>query len=144
MKLHESQRNKLAEQICARWIARRQIRIRKPKVYLIVHSNREAAVWGWCHHRGQPFITLHVGPKANKRDMYIVLAHEFAHTLDYQTTKGKWKNERLPHGERFQRLLWRTLPKGLWKRASGTRYSIGQSRHRPEFQPIDNNMEVAA
>lgn len=144
MKLYESQRNSTAERICARWIARRKIRIRKPKVYLIVHPNRGAAVWGWCHHRGQPFITLHVGPNANKRDMYIVLAHEFAHTLDYQTTKGKWRNERLPHGERFQRLLWGTLPRGLWKRACGVRYSIGQSKHRPEFQPSNDKIRVAA
>lgn len=136
MKLHASQRNKLAERICARWIARRKVRIRKPDVYLIVHPSAGSSVWGRCHHNKKPYITLHVGPTANKRDIYILLAHEFAHTLHWQTVKGKWRYEYRPHGEQFQRLLWGTLPRGLWKRASGGRWAIGSSRHRTEFQPI--------
>ena len=143
MKLHKTQRCELAERICARWIVRRKIRMRRPNVYLIMHPKAGSKVWGWCHHRSKPLITLHVGPATNKRDIYILLAHEFAHSLDYQTKQGKWRD--LPHGERFQRILWGTLPRGLWKRASSGVWIIGRSKHRPEFQPIlDYNFEAAA
>jgi hypothetical protein len=144
MKLTKTQRSQIAERICARWLKRRGIAMRRaPKVYVIVHQQAGAAVWGVCH-LSRGFITLHVGPKANRRDKYILLAHEFAHYLHYllDGRVGRRWNA-LPHGERFQRLLWRVIPIGLWKRASTGRWVVGPAAHRPQFQP-DRQHEMAA
>jgi hypothetical protein len=132
MKLLASQRSLLAECVCRVWIRRRGLRLKAPKVYRIVHPDRKAGVWGWFH--GQWYITLHMGPDASRRDQYILLAHEFAHYLTSATTAKKYRQK--PHGERFQRILWGTLPRSLWRRASSGRWVGGRSGHRPEFQPI--------
>ena len=67
--------------------------------------------------------------------MYILLAHEFAHWYDFHTRTGKWKQGLLPHGERFQRILWGLIPRPLWARASREHWVSSSSAHRPEFQP---------
>ncbi len=139
MKLHESQRSKVAEAICRRWLKRRKARMVAPKVYVVQHQpkNRrypDGTVWGWCHH-AKPIITLHYQTRYNKRDMMILLAHEFAHHYDYLSTVPSARRKIRPHGERFQRIFWGTLARGLWKRASHERWTGGRSAHRPEFQP---------
>lgn len=143
MKLRESQRCELTEKICRRWIRRCGIQMAAPKVYLIEHSNlpnydggdRNRWVWGSSHNENC-YITLHMRASANKRDKYILLCHEFAHYLDFHTSKGIWQRHRRPHGERFQRLLWGLVPRGLWKRAAQGQWIVKNgSSHRPEFQP---------
>jgi hypothetical protein len=140
MKLHASQRSSLAEKICRRWIARKGTRMKSPKVYVIEHGkgSRRGSMntsWGWCHwHDG--YITIHLAGDVNKREKYILLAHEFAHWYDYWSTPpGKWRRNLRPHGERFQRLLWGLVPRGLWRRAASDRFNRSSSRHLPEYQP---------
>ena len=137
MRLHESQRSALAERICRRWIRRRGIRMAAPKVYVIRSSRDTAGVWGTCWWTAKRSLILYLGRRSNKRDHYILLAHEFAHALDAFTARGKWAVIRRKkfHGERFQRLLWGLIPRGLWKRAATPRWGRDSSRHRPEFQP---------
>lgn len=139
MKLHEGQRSKLAERIAARWVKTRMMeKVRIPAIYFIRSraARRTGIVWGYCHHRGPyGFITLHVGPAAESRDIIVLLAHELAHWYDYQTSAGKWANDRQPHGERFQIILWRLLPRVYWPRASAKRWITGKSAHRPKYQP---------
>jgi hypothetical protein len=91
-------------------------------------------VWGWCY-ASRGFITLHTRGQINRRELYILLAHEFTHYLDYKTRTGKWRNALQPHGERFQRMLWGVIPRPLWVRASRGRWIDNSSAHRPEFQP---------
>lgn len=144
MKLTEKQRSATAEAICRRWIRRRGIRLAAPKVYVIRSASHPGQYWGWCY-GGRRIISLHFGKGANiRREQYILLAHEFAHYLDYWTSTPKWRRANMPHGEQFQRLLWNTLPRSLWKRAASGNWVRGSSAHRPEFQPRDIIVEVAA
>jgi Zn-dependent peptidase ImmA (M78 family) len=134
MRLHPSQRSKLAEDICRRWIKRRHLRLSAPKIYVIQRSRVTDWVWGRCYwSRG--YITLHLGTtdKRGRRDKYILLAHEFAHYLHHKTfTRKNWGQ---PHGEQFQRILWGLVPRGLWRRSGSGQWVVGRSAHRPEYQP---------
>ncbi len=132
MKLTKNMRSDLAENICRRLIKRRGIRLAAPKVY-VVKAGRSLQVSGRCHwHKG--FITLHIGAKTNRRERMVLLVHEFTHYLDYKTRAPSWRKKIQPHGDRFQIMLWKTLAKGLWKRASTGHWVTGPSAHRPEFQ----------
>ena len=135
MKLHPSQRHEFAERVCRAWIRRKGTRMASPKVYVIVHENPRADSWGWCHARRDGYITIHRSKGCNKRELYILLAHEFAHWWDHFSTVPSARRSIRPHGERFQRILWGVVPRGLWKRAMGPRFNRSSSRHRPEFQP---------
>lgn len=132
MKLHESQRSALAEAICRRWIRRRKLKLKTPPVYVVRHSRGGSNVWGWAWpHK----IVLHLGPQAtNRREQYILLAHEFTHYLVRWTTPYKHRVH-TSHGERFQRVLWGVLPYGLWKRAGSGHWATGSSAHKVKFQP---------
>lgn len=132
MKLHPSQRSALAERICRRWIARRGIRLAVPAVYLVRMKNYGSSVAGTCYwYRG--IITLRVGPRASRRDQYILLAHEFSHYIQHRA-KGRSGRRSSTHGELFQLILWRTVPRGLWKRASQGHWVLGSSAHDPKYQ----------
>lgn len=130
MKLHPSQRSGLAEAICRRWIRRRGLRLKPPKIYLIQRTSGEGFVWGRCH---GSYLTLHMGPRSSRRDQYILLCHEFAHYLNRM--RFTRKNRGQPHGEQFQRILWGLVPRGLWKRAGSGYWVTGPSAHRTEYQP---------
>jgi predicted SprT family Zn-dependent metalloprotease len=132
MKLRPSQRSALAERICQIWLKRRGLRKAAPKVYVIQRARGPGRVWGRCYHFKR-IITLHIGPGAKKQDMMILLAHEFAHYLDFQTRRVGWKLQ--PHGDRFQILFWKILHRRHWQRAASGYWAEGPSAHRPEFQP---------
>jgi hypothetical protein len=132
MTIRATERCALAERICRRWIKRRGIRLRAPQVYVVRRRGFAGLVWGYANRRTGK-ITLHLGIRSNKRDHYILLAHEFSHYLHWHTTPRRSLGT--AHGERFQRILWGTLPYGLWKRASSTHWARGPSAHRPQFQP---------
>jgi hypothetical protein len=136
VKLHKSQRSQQAERICRRLAKRKgEHRLPMPKVYVIRRSRGGSHVWGVCS-TSLGCITLHLGPKANcRREQYILLVHEFAHWYDDKTSSYRWRCTNLPHGERFQRLLWGMLPRILWARASRGQWIGNRSAHRPEFQP---------
>ena len=105
MKLHPSQRHEFAERVCRAWIRRKGTRMASPKVYVIVHENPRADSWGWCHARRDGYITIHRSKGCNKRELYILLAHEFAHWWDHFSTVPSARRSIRPHGERFQRIL---------------------------------------
>jgi hypothetical protein len=134
VKLHASQRSKVAEAIARRLIKRRGERMKTPRIYVVKMSRYGAAVGGCYYHHGN-FITLRVGTKSNRRDQYILLVHELSHHIDRMTAYGKWLRSRRPHGERFQRILWGTLTKALWRRASNPSWVAGRSGHEPKYQP---------
>jgi hypothetical protein len=134
MILRNSQRSAIAERMCRKWIKRRGIRFGAPHVYVIRRTAGGSHVWGRSHN-SKGFIVLHLGPKSTRADWYILLAHEFCHQLDYWTSAPRWRRENMPHGDRFQILLWKTLPRAFWKRASRGQWISNRSAHRPEFQP---------
>ena len=137
MKLRDSMRSQLAERLCRCWIKRRHLRLAAPKVYVINKRewlNAAHSVAGRCH-ANSGYITLHIGPKAPRLEKYILLAHELTHYLDYKTSTGKWKRDRRPHGERFQRMLWGTINRRFWKHASKGHWIRSSSAHKPEYQP---------
>lgn len=144
MKLHKHQRSKLAEAICKRLIKRRgntrdRKRITPIPVYVIQKPNcRHDSAWGVYYPASlfssrQAHIIVYYGPKADRREKYVVLVHELAHHIDHCITARKYR--RRAHGETFQRILWGTLTSTLWKPASTPRHLSGASGHKPEFQP---------
>jgi predicted SprT family Zn-dependent metalloprotease len=137
MKLHPSQRSLLAERLIRKWIRARHLRLAAPKVYVVMRSatHRRAAdeVTGMCYARKR-LIVLHIGPEALRVDSLILLVHEFAHYLDYWTTPPAWRRRRRPHGDRFQILLWKTLKRPFWRRASSDHWVRGSSAHDPKYQ----------
>lgn len=134
MKLTQNMRSELAERICREWIKKRRIKLKAPECYVVWRNpERTKTVLGHCWYRRRQ-ITLHI-PKGSRTDDWIILlAHEFAHYVDYWTSSPRWRKENLPHGERFQRLMWGTLSKKQWPRAAEDHWIKFASAHRPEFQ----------
>ena len=136
MKLTNNMRSKLAEKICLGWIRKSKTRVAVPKVYVVWRSSRgQSDVWGRAY-QSQRRIILHLGVKSSYKEWLIILAHEFAHIFDYATTPPRWKALRRPHGDRFQILLWRFVPKTMWAIASTGRWAVGSSRHLPQYQHV--------
>lgn len=142
--LHKHKRSKLAEAICKRLIKRRgntrdRKRIHSIPVYVIQKPNcHHDSAWGYyfpASHWGTraAYIIIYHGPKANRREKYVVLVHELAHHIDHCVTARRYR--RRAHGETFQRIFWNTLTSTLWKPASTPRHTGGASGHKPEFQP---------
>lgn len=134
MKLTKNMRSTLAEKICREWICKRHIKLKAPEVFVVwrnpkLHTN----VSGWCWSNRRQ-ITLHLPKGSDYREWIVLLAHEFSHYLDFWTSSPRWRKQNMPHGERFQRLMWSTLSKVHWERAASDHWIRGQSAHRPEFQ----------
>lgn len=134
MRLTQNQRSKLAEKICREWICKRHVKLKTPEVYVIWHSpKRTSGVWGRAY-SGRRQLILHITRETSPNEWIVLLAHEFSHYLEHWTSHGKWRRINKPHGERFQRLLWSTLSKHQWPRASSGHWVQGSSKHKPEFQ----------
>jgi hypothetical protein len=136
LKLLRKQRSQLAKQICREWIRKRGLRLKAPTIYVIWHEPKfegHQAVWGMCY-QAKRMITMHIVKGTPSHEWIILLAHEYAHYLDYWTSTRRWRNELQGHGQRFQQLFWNTLSKVQWARASSGHWLIGRSRHRPEYQ----------
>jgi len=134
MKLTEKMRSKLAERICREWIRKRKLKLSAPKVYVCWRVSRgETRVWGAAY-SGQRLLSLHLGIKSKYNDWIVLLAHEFAHYLDYWTSGWRWRRANMPHGERFQRLFWNTLSRVHWPRAGSDFWVTGPSKHLVQYQ----------
>lgn len=131
MKLTQDMRSTLAEKICREWISKRRIKLKAPQIYVVWRNRTGISGWCWSHRRQ---ITLHLPKGSNPSEWIVLLAHEFAHYLDYWTSTPLWRKKNMPHGERFQRLMWGTLSRNQWERAASGHWIEGRSAHRPEFQ----------
>ena len=140
MKLRESMRSKVMERLARAWGKRTLCGLgrRAVKVYVIRRSESRGNCWGRAYTR-RGYITLHIGEKVPLSDIKILLAHEIAHHINARTPGASGQ----PHGERFQRILWKVVPRSLWERASSGRWVTGPSAHRPEFKPEDITNEIA-
>lgn len=134
MRLTENMRSMLAEKICREWIRKRHIKLKAPDVYVVWRNpDSHIHVSGVCY-SSRRRIMLHLPKGSDYKEWLILLAHEFAHYLDYWTLSPRWRRERMPHGDRFQILLWTTLSKKHWKQATTGHWIRGSSKHKPEFQ----------
>lgn len=148
MKLTKNMRRPALERLARKWAAGRLGRKDLP-VYVMRPKEGAAFCWG---NGSAKRLSLKIRPKTSPHEFAILLAHELAHAIHIRQDKAGLARQRRRdmHGERFQRIFWKVLPRRYWDRASSGHWIRGRSAHQPKYRPdqqpdiFDNEQQEAA